>query len=59
MNLSEQRNQLLEREKRLKQLKNMSQAEIDQLILTLKEEHQRIVYAESRESEPKNQKAWR
>ena len=59
MKLTEQRNHIMEREKRLRQLKNMSSEEIDQLILTLKEEHQQLVYAEAQEHEPKAQRDWR
>ena len=44
MNFINQKNKLLEREKALANLKTMDQAAINQMIATLKKEHQALAY---------------
>lgn len=59
MNIQQQKNILTQRKNRLNYLKNMSSAEIDQLVLELKEEHQHLIYAEASAEDQQSQKLWR
>lgn len=58
MNFINQKNKLLEREKALANLKTMDQAAINQMIATLKKEHQALAYQEASEKNNDRQKNW-
>lgn len=52
MNIEQQKNILLKRNEQIKGLKNLSSAQIDQLMQEIKAEHQKLIFAESQETAP-------
>ena len=59
MNIEQQKNILLKRNEQIKGLKNLSSAQIDQLMQEIKAEHQKLIFAESQETDPELKKLWR
>lgn len=59
MNIEQQKNILLKRNEQIKGLKNLSSAQIDQLMQEIKAEHQKLIFAESKETDPELKKVWR